>query len=92
MANKRGVKPRHDYTELDAAIVAALKDGPAKFAQIFDRPTVASSLAPIAELEPSTEPWRVVDRRLQALRRFGTVKHTPKGWVAVSQGEAGVAP
>ena len=70
-----------DYTALDAAILERLADGPQPFH------TLAIVLAPVAKpfakvdlLGHSTE-WRVIDRRLQALRKSGKIKpHRTQGW------------
>lgn len=70
---------KNDYTELDKAILAKVAEGPVTFTLICNavevqtRPFVSYKFAG----------WRVVDRRLQALRKAGKIKYQrqPEGWV-----------
>ena len=70
---------RHDYTELDTAIVAQIKAGSGSFtamsAALADaaKPFVQDPHNPRACPAPT---WRVVDRRLQALRTRGVIKYS----------------
>lgn len=71
-----------DYTELDGAILAAIKaDAPVTFASITL--AVRSTAEKLAHTERQGQAWRVVDRRLQALRKAGKIRyqHKPEGWV-----------
>lgn len=76
------------YEKLDAAIVVSLGSEPKAFGLIFGG-EVLSECERIAK-EAGTgrsrygvEPFRVLDRRLQALRKRGAICSTPKGWVRV---------
>lgn len=69
----------HDYTELDASIVAQIKDGCGSFTAISAvlesaaKPFVQNPRDPRACPAP---PWRVIDRRLQALRKRGVIAYS----------------
>lgn len=77
----------HDYTALDAAILYAIKNGaPALFSLLDFKVRVHS--APLAHTDKQGQAWRVVDRRLQALRKAGRIRYQrkPEGWVLVTDG------
>lgn len=62
------------YEDLDKAIVAAVKSGKNRFGDIL-----ASVMAVASKADAS--PYRLVDRRLQALRKKKTLKFKSKdGW------------
>lgn len=68
---------KNDYTELDAAILQAIRDGNAWFQKML------SLVKPKAlkHVTSRVEVWRVVDRRLQALRKAGKIGFNRKdGW------------
>lgn len=73
-----------DYTEVDAAILAATRKTPGAdftvISRMADKPAqkVADS-APVA-----LHSFRVIDRRLQALRKAGRISYSRSGgWVLV---------
>lgn len=71
-----------DDTELDAAILERLADGPLPFHALMARRVseIANSLAK-PDRHGATTGWRVIDRRLQALRKAGKITHDRKtGW------------
>ncbi|WP_412024895.1 hypothetical protein [Burkholderia cepacia] len=74
------------YQKLDASILEAINDSSKKFASI-DAGAVCIESECIAkdEAKPRTRgevvAWRMVDRRLQALRMAGKICSTTKGWV-----------
>lgn len=70
------------YEKLDELILHAVTPVPQRFAEIYTG-TLASECRRLAELETGKQPFRVMDRRLQALRKAGKIKSTPKGWVLV---------
>ena len=78
-----------DYRELDTAILAAIGAGIRTFSALANR--VESLSAPIAKRTKApfpTPPWRIVDRRLQALRKLGIVEFMAKEWhMASSSGD-----
>jgi hypothetical protein len=60
----------HDYTKLDAAIIAAIRSGKVKLYEI-ERGAVMDEARKINSKE-----WgRAVDRRLQALRKAGRINY-----------------
>lgn len=67
-----------DYTEFDAELLSLLAGGLCSFAALAER---LSAKAAVFCTEPRQVPFRVVDRRLQALRKKGLVSHNTKtGW------------
>lgn len=69
------------YDELDALILNDIGAGPTPFHEFAYGMTMQSTCLPFAI--NSDETWRVVDRRLQALRKKGLIASTGKGWVKV---------
>lgn len=70
---------KNDYTELDKAILSKISDGQVTFPGICN--AVELQTRPFVSF---TSPgWRIVDRRLQALRKAGKIKYQrkPEGWV-----------
>lgn len=72
---------KRDYTEFDAAILKRLADGPATFNRLHRFPEIDAMSAGFAAEENKNrptwnkqDPWRIVDRRLQALRKAGKIK------------------
>lgn len=69
----------HDYTELDTAIVAQINAGSGRFTAMIAalseaaKPFVQDPRNPCASPSPT---WRVIDRRLQALRKRGTITYS----------------
>ena len=73
--------PTPDYSALDAAILEALESGPKPFHLLTGR--LAQLTQPLAKPDRHGESsgWRVLDRRLQALRKAGMVISDRKtGW------------
>lgn len=74
------------YKKLDDLIVASIDDTPKKFAAI-NTGAVREESERLAreECRPTTfgevVGWRIVDRRLQAVRKTGQIRSTSKGWV-----------
>jgi len=73
---------KHDYTELDRSIAAAVADhGPISFDGIWKLARVhAEKIA----TDKSACSWRIVERRVQAMRKAGKINHhkSPVGWVS----------
>lgn len=59
------------YAQLDAKLIELIKSGAGTFNAIAARADVAALTAP--HETATTEGWRVVDRRLQALRKAGKI-------------------
>ncbi|MBP0714834.1 hypothetical protein ABXK61_16130 [Burkholderia sola] len=74
------------YQTLDDLILAAINETPKKFVAV-NTGEVRRESERLAreECKPTTfgevVGWRVVDRRLQALRKAGKIKATTKGWI-----------
>lgn len=77
------------YQNLDAAIIDALSQAPKAFYLISANTRVSEesetiSLAERETIKPGKSPapaWRIVDRRLQALRKKGAIISTTTGWI-----------
>lgn len=75
-----------DYTRLDAAILDEINTSPRQFSLIFVRGVKDECEAIAKAVRTSrstfgTEPFRILDRRLQALRKAGKIHSTSKGWI-----------
>lgn len=87
-----------DYTQIDADILAAIRQAPRQFSffNAVGSPILAQAEHLAEELGPdrwgNKKPgWRIIDRRLCALSRRGQIKSVKnQGWTAVSQGSASV--
>lgn len=74
-----------DYTKMDALIVAAVRGGADNFTRILQNRSVREESDRIAGL--MRDPMRIVDGRLQALRRRGALTYTSKaGWRIAENG------
>ena len=73
-----------DFTQLDALIVNTIKDGRSTFTAILNQSVCAEAkklLPPARTPAHPPELFRVVDRRLQALRKAGRIAYDHKdGW------------
>ncbi|RQZ89933.1 hypothetical protein DF053_08800 [Burkholderia cepacia] len=76
------------FQKLDALILASIDDNPKKFVAV-NTGAVREESERLAreECRPTTfgevVGWRIVDRRLQAVRKTGKIRSTSKGWVRV---------
>ncbi|MCL4631577.1 MULTISPECIES: hypothetical protein [Burkholderia] len=74
------------YQKLDALILASIDETPKKFVAV-NTGAVREESERLAreECRPTTfgevVGWRIVDRRLQAVRKTGKIRSTSKGWV-----------
>lgn len=74
-------KPSTKYEALDKAIMNKMGGHPQMFGAINVR-DVREECERIASAEAGkAEAFRILDRRLQALRKAGKIKSTTKGWV-----------
>jgi hypothetical protein len=72
------------YEALDKAIMNKMGGHPQTFGAINVR-DVREECERIAALEESkTEAFRILDRRLQALRKAGRIRFSSKGWVRIT--------
>lgn len=67
LESKQMNQARQDYTELDQAILAEIAKGNQKFDGLSQ--ALQSIAQKHCEGSRDAEPWRVIDRRLQALRK-----------------------
>ncbi|WP_413730845.1 hypothetical protein [Sodalis sp. RH22] len=71
------------YDDLDALILIKISDTPKTFSGIFGG-AVEKECIKIAASEYDISPaFRILDRRLQALRKKELIASTSKGWVKV---------
>ncbi len=80
------------YDRLDAAILSAIGNGRATFTQIHSLRSIYSLTTDLSaeSWKPrsgTTEPFRFLDRRLQALRKAGKIEFTGGSWVKAGSGE-----
>lgn len=69
-----------NYSAVDAAILDAIKTGKRQFYLLEGDASVARAVNSIPGL-PTQEKFRVIDRRLQALRRAGKIAYSHAcGW------------
>ena len=82
---------KHDYTKLDSLMLARIAiQPPVKFTVLCHNRAVSAESARIADEGNAGKParlhtpqWRIVDRRLQALRKAGRIAYQrkPEGWL-----------
>ena len=70
------------YDQLDDLVLHAITHVPRRFCELFIG-SITEECQRLALLEKGKEPFRILDRRLQALRKAGKIKSTPKGWVSL---------
>ncbi|WP_175787545.1 hypothetical protein [Burkholderia anthina] len=74
------------YTALDALILVSIDETPKKFF-VINSGQVRTESDRLAKEESrphicgEVAGWRIVDRRLQALRKAGKIRSTSTGWV-----------
>lgn len=67
------------YAELDRRIVKAIARGFNVFDSLHREVRVAEEAARLGELTGSAD-WRIVDRRIQALRKADAIRFADKRW------------
>lgn len=82
------------YQQLDAAIVEAISRGARSFGQIYYSRGISSECERIATMEVrpisrAADPERILDRRLQALRKAGEISFAKGAWSVVAQSSEG---
>lgn len=76
------------YDALDAIILAHIGSKPKSFTTIFANSEIYATCRVIAQENNRSDPFRVLDGRLRALRKKGKIRSTTKGWVSTgSTGE-----
>lgn len=89
---------KRDYTKLDAAIlegIAACDGRPIGFYRLGNLASIRGEAEWLAaepnatkSLHLHTQRWLIFERRIQALRKAGRIKHSrkPEGWSLVKEG------
>lgn len=73
--------PKVNYDVLDTRLVQAVRGGASRFMDLQNAPRIKEEVQRLAEVT-KRDTFRVLDGRLQALRRKGTLCYTPHdGWV-----------
>jgi len=70
------------YDKLDAAIIKAIRRGKATFS-VIERDGAVSNEAASLRVLTGSEPFRIVDRRMQALRKAGRIVYAKRAWSVV---------
>lgn len=74
-----------DYTHLDALLLESIQRCKCTFGELSSRfETEFDQVAPKGRHGEATG-WRLIDRRLQALRKKGLIRFEKAGWVSVAQ-------
>lgn len=84
---------RLDYTQIDNDILAAIRQAPREFAafntkgsNILNQAEALAKQSGLDRWNNEKPGWRVIDMRLQSLRRCGLIKYVKAtGWTAVPQ-------
>lgn len=73
-----------DYTKFDEALLEAIRQQPRAFWQLIDIRRIHTLADKLAKVDRwgYLGSWRVLDRRLQALRRAGKIRYRGKVWEA----------
>lgn len=70
-----------DYTEFDALLIESIKESaPIQFFPLSVLVRKEADALAKSDRRGDIEGWRVVDRRLQALRKRGSIAWGPRGW------------
>lgn len=71
------------YATLDEKIVAAIRKSPCTFKDLENNKplmAMANELAPADRFSREVNGWRLIDRRLQAMRKAGVIEHREGYW------------
>lgn len=71
---------RHDYTQFDAELISLIKAGRNTFTQLEGHKPLIEMAKPFCMHARHPEPFRIIDRRLQALRKAGKIKYHSGKW------------
>ncbi|MBA1366948.1 hypothetical protein FLK63_35610 [Burkholderia gladioli] len=83
------------YTKLDALILGEIGIEPVAFHVLQHRPEIEAETIAIADASPrnvwgdKVSAFRVLDRRLQALRKAGKIQASTKGWTLAARDGGG---
>lgn len=73
------------YDEFDAALVGAIKNGADTMSALEGNKKLIALALPHCTKDPwgyETPAWRIIDRRLQALRKSGAIVFHNRRWTA----------
>lgn len=74
------------YDKLDAAIIKAIRRGACSFNRIVNNRDASLEAHLIGE-QTGAPTWRIVDRRLQAMRKKGRIAYAKGAWSVVEQAQ-----
>ena len=74
------------YDKLDAAIIKAILRGARSFNLIVNNRNASLEAHLIGE-QTGVDGWRIVDRRLQAMRKKGRIVYAKRAWSVVGQAQ-----
>lgn len=74
------------YDNLDAAIIKAIRRGKTTFFVIEHDRAVKAESDQLGALTGAVS-WRIVDRRLQAMRKVGRIAYSKRAWSVVEQAQ-----
>lgn len=74
-----------DYTAFDAELLAQIKAGRNRMMKLEIHKPLLEMAKPFCA--PTTPAWRIIDRRLQALRKAGKISHDGAVWAIVTRGD-----
>lgn len=81
---------RPDYTDFDAQLLDLIKVGRNTFTQLEGHKPLIEMAKPFCKSNRSpfcTEPFRIIDRRLQALRKAGKITYHSGKWHVIEAQE-----
>lgn len=78
------------FTDFDVLLIGQIRDGNSTFAKLQNA-TLLAAAAPFAadNRRGDDTRWRVIDRRLQALRKQGHIRFEGGAWVIAAARSAG---
>lgn len=71
-----------DYSQFDALLLDAIKGGRTSFSFLANHKPLIDLARPFCAGTDTPE-WRIIDRRLQALRKAGKIKRASQTWTIV---------
>ena len=75
---------KRDYSAFDAELLHLIRTGVREFGALVGAPSLRKLASPFVTARAPE--WRIIDRRLQALRKAGRIYYTPmNGWRIVKE-------
>lgn len=72
------------YQEFDAALIGHIRAGRNRMSALDAQSDLHKLATP--HCDSRTPAWRIIDRRLQALRKAGAIAHDGKVWAVAERG------